>query len=101
MTDTLLNSLYSIEHHVVEANKNSRLKACTVTFGGIYVLRNPLYDMILKKKLTRSPLLDLPGSFIPVEYITGLIVQAEKKLSEGDADIVGTSFKIGGFCSTS
>ena len=51
--------------------------------------------MILEKKLTRSPLLDIPGSFIPVEYVAGLIVRAEKKLSEGNADVVGKSFKVG------
>ena len=56
--------------------------------------------MILEKKLTRSPLLDLPGSFIPVEYVAGLIVRAEKKLSEGNADVVGKSFKVGGCRST-
>ena len=40
-------------------------------------------------KITRSPLLDLLGSFIPVDDAAGLIVQAEKKLSEGVADVVG------------
>ena len=85
-----------IEQHVVEASKNSSLKTCTLAFGVIYGLKNPLYDMILEKKLTRSPLLDLPGSFIPVEYVAGLIVRAEKKLSEGAADVVRKSFKVGG-----
>ena len=45
-------------------------------------------------------MLNLPGLFIPVEYIAGLIVQVQKKLSEGDADVVGKSFKVGGYCST-
>ena len=66
----------------------------------MYGMSNPLYEMILEKKLTRFPLCDLPCSFIPVEYVAGLIVQADKKLSEGDADVVGKSFKVGGFCST-
>ena len=53
--------------------------------------------MILVKKLTRLSLLDCPGSFIPVEYVAESIVQAEKKLSEGDDDLVGKSFKVSGY----
>ena len=69
MTRTLLNCLHFIEQHIVEASKNSSLKTRTVAFGAMYGPRNPLYDTILERKLTRSPLLDLPGSFIPVEYV--------------------------------
>ena len=65
-----------------------------MTFSVIYEMRDLLYDRILEKKLTRSPLLNHPGSFIPAEYVAGSIVQAEKKLSEGDADVVGKSFKL-------
>ena len=71
-----------------------------MAFSVIYGLRNLLYDIILEKKLTKSPLLDHPGSFIPVEYVADSIVQAEKKLSEEDADVVGKSFKVGSYCST-
>ena len=67
-----------------------------MTFSVIYEMSNLLYDMILEKKLTRSPLLDHPGSFIPVEYVAESIVQAENGMTEGDADIVGKLFIVGG-----
>ena len=69
-------------------------------FSVIYVMKDLLYAMILEKKLTRSPLLDHPGSYILVEYVDESMVQAEKEMSEGDADVVGKSFKVGGYWST-
>ena len=63
-------------------------------------MRNPWYNMIMEMKLARLPLLGHPVSFILVKYITERIIQAEKKLSKGDADVVGKSFKGSGYRST-
>ena len=69
-------------------------------FNVTYGMRNPLYDMILEKRLTRLPLLGHPVSFTPVEYIAEIIIQAENKLSKGDTDVVGKSFKVSSYQST-
>ena len=75
-------------------------KDLTVAFSVVCGMTNALYDMILKKKLARSPLLELPVFFIPVECMAEIIFQAGKKLSEGDADIVAISFKLVGYWRT-
>ena len=85
-------------NNVIDASKNGSLKTCSAAFSVIYGMRNPLYDMIVEKKLTRSPLHDHSVFFIPVKYVAEIINQAEKRLSKGDAGIAGKSIRFGGYC---
>ena len=84
-------------NNVIDASKNGSLKTCSAAFSVIYGMRNPLYDMIVEKKLTRSPLHDYSVCFIPVKYVAEIINQAEKKLSKEDAGIAGKSIRFGGY----
>ena len=68
-----------------------------MAFSVVHGMKNPLYHMILEKKLARSPLLAHPVFFSPVKYVAEIIIQAEKKRSEGDADISAMSLKAVGY----
>lgn len=90
-------SLDANEKAVLDANGEDGLQSCVIGPPAVVGFRSNVYDELMKSRKFLD-IDNMPFSFLPVEYFSSVLVNAEKKLSDPDTanEITGKAFRVRG-----
>ena len=90
------DSFYLGRDFVMDMDGKAGMRTCIISPAQIVGIRNQFWEMIVSGKMSSFPMLEKRASFMPVEYITRAIVNAEQKLAANCEDVAGKNHSIAG-----
>lgn len=81
---------------IISANGQQGLRTTSLRYGGMYGLRDPMWEGIMRGDVHEVPYTASEGTVIPVKYVANSIVKAEQKLSDNSLLVAGHALKIPG-----
>ena len=94
-----MNAFYAGEKEILEANGEDGVQTCAIAPPNVLGLNSPFFDSLISGKMTSCPMVDKkPVSFMPVEYLSSALVNAEEKLATPStaASVAGKVFPLRG-----
>jgi len=96
---TFMNALIKTEEEIAAANGDDGLHTCIIGPSNIVGRNSDMFGKLLTGEITSMPMSSaMPVSFMPVEYLTKALVNAEAKLSDPSAveEVGGKIFQLRG-----